>query len=101
MTDEQYEILQRIYRGEHDIEDRSSREENDLIESCLRQRWLRVTSSCNLDVTRRGTLAMGEHLDARQQMAEQEAKAKSENQKSNFRNLIEFVVQTAIDHFLK
>ena len=100
MTDEQFEILQRIYRGEHDIEDRSSREENDIIESCIQERWIRVTSSCNLDVTRRGSLAMGAHLDACQHKSEQDAKAEAESRKANLFAFAKFVLEKIIGIFV-
>ena len=101
MTEEQFAILQRIYHGEHDIEDRSSRDEDLVIESCIQNRWIRVTPACNLDVSRRGVTAMHEYSEARKQQADQDAKAKAERRKSNLFGFLKFLLDAGIGFFLK
>lgn len=67
MNRSEYEICLRVYRGEHDIEDHATAEENAILAACRRKKWLRVSETGIHTVTQLGRAELLAYCDALQE----------------------------------
>ena len=72
MNQLEYDICLRVYRGEQDIEQHATPEENAILSACRKQRWLGVSETGNHWVTQLGRAAMLAYCDALQEQSYQQ-----------------------------